>query len=109
MDGYAKMGRLMGEYPEVAIFRRFGALNMENLLLLQAELQDLEIRLRELQKADLESGHVDRTNYSRDWYTLKESGDSVAEPGNDGQQWALMLEIRDKLKEYSECHTVRIL
>lgn len=106
MDGYAKIGSLMGEYPEVAIFKRFGALNMENLLFLQAELHDLETRLRELQRADLESGLLDQRNYSRDWYMLKESGDSLAESGNVGQQWALMLEIREKLKKYSEFNIV---
>jgi hypothetical protein len=46
MEGYPKLSRLMAFYPEVAIFRRFGALNAENLLYLQAELQDLEIALQ---------------------------------------------------------------
>ena len=34
MEGYAKIACLMGEFPEVAIFRRFGALNAQNLLCL---------------------------------------------------------------------------
>jgi hypothetical protein len=40
--------------------------------------------------------------YSRDWWTLKESGEAEAEEGNDGRQWELVLKIRKKLKEYSE-------
>jgi hypothetical protein len=108
LEGYPKLSRLMASYPEAAIFRRFGALNAEKLLYLQAELQDLEIALRKQQKEDLASNRRDRILYSRDWWTLKESGAAEAEEGNDGRQWELVLKIRKKLKEYGES-TCRIL
>jgi hypothetical protein len=44
--GYAQLASLMGAHPEVAVFRRFGALNAQNLLYLQAELTHLELELR---------------------------------------------------------------
>ena len=88
----------MGTHPETAILRRFGALNALNLLYLQAELTNLENALHCEEKANQESGHVDRVLYSTDWETLRNS--VTAEDGNPGQ-WNTMLEIRKKLEEYS--------
>ena len=101
MEGYQKLGRLMGDHPEYAVFRRFGALNMEILLYMQAEIRHLEIALRKQQKEDQESNHEDRTRYSRDWWTLKEANEPEAEPGNDGRQWKIILQMREKLQQYS--------
>lgn len=92
----------MGEFPEVAIFRRFAALNAQNLLYLQAELKDLEVTLRQAAEEDERSAHPDRVEYSVDWFALKDSIERHAEEGNDGKQWQTMLEIRSKLKEYSK-------
>lgn len=108
MEGYAKLASLMGAYPEVAIFRRFGALNAQNLLYLQAELVILEKDLRTFAAADCVSGDPDRALYSTDWYTLSRSIDNS--PGNEAsaKQWRIILSIREKLKEYSilaECHS----
>lgn len=101
MEGYPKLGRLMGDHPHYAIFRRFGALNALNLLYLQAEIHELELELRKQQEEDEESNHPDRSDYARYWLALKESGEADADPGNDGRQWKLVLKIREKLKEYS--------
>ena len=46
--GYPRLAALMGSYQETAIFRRFGKLNMLNLLSLQAELTDLEVQLENI-------------------------------------------------------------
>jgi hypothetical protein len=43
--GYTKLASVMGKNPELAIFRRFSALNAKNLLYLQAEHVNLEARL----------------------------------------------------------------
>ena len=91
----------MGEFPEVAIFQRFGALNAQNMLYLKAELKHLEDKLRKYAKDDEASAHVDRSVYSRDWYTLKESCNELADEGNNGRQWQTILEIRKVLREYS--------
>ena len=99
-EGYPRIGRFMGRSPPLAIFRRFSALNAENLLYLQAELKVLETKLREYQLADQNSGHEDREIYSQDWETLKDSCGDSASAGNDRKQWSTILELRAKLKEY---------
>ncbi|KAI9375788.1 hypothetical protein BJX61DRAFT_539519 [Aspergillus egyptiacus] len=94
-DGYPKLARLMACYPETAIVRRFGELNMINILRLQAELQDMEHQLKEIRSEDMESGDRVRESYvtdflMRDW---KEDGDPL--------QYEMLLSIGKKLKEYN--------
>jgi hypothetical protein len=38
----------MGSHPELAIFRRFGALNLQNILFMQAEIAGLEVYYSEV-------------------------------------------------------------
>ncbi|KAF2441486.1 hypothetical protein P171DRAFT_497717 [Karstenula rhodostoma CBS 690.94] len=94
--GYPKLAGQIGLRPELAIFRRFGALSSENLLYLQAELVLLERKLEEQQKVDNESDHERKTKYALNWYQLKHS----AEHG-DTVQLDLVLRIRKVLKQYS--------
>ena len=109
MEGYAKLAALMGAHPQVAILRRFGALNAQNLLYLQAELTLLESDLQHFSAEDSTSHDPDRSLYSRDWYGLSISNDGANRDESAGTQWRIVLKIRDKLKEYSEseevCHT----
>jgi hypothetical protein len=100
MKGYAKLGLLMADIPEAAIFRRFSALSAQNLLYLQAELRNLEVDLRQYAAEDDESQHPTRMEYSREWFALKVSGEEGAGEGNDGRQWETALDIRRKLEEY---------
>ena len=101
MEGYANLASLMGSHPEVAIVRRFGALNAQNLLYLQAELVALEDDLRAIAAEDSASDDRNRANYSRDWYTLSMSRNGTASDENAGKQWQIILRLREKLKEYS--------
>lgn len=122
MDGYAKIATLMGAYPEVAIIRRFAALNAQNILYMQAELVDLESRLRRYEEEDRSSGDQNRVDYAVDWFKLSNAVDASPSSGsqtgtstNDesekaddgdnevpqGRRWRLVLQIREKLKEYS--------
>lgn len=101
-DGYDRLASFMGELPENAIYRRFGALAAEDLLYRQAELIELESTLRRYQTEDKESKHEDRQRYALDWYRLQNSTDPNARDGNDGSQWETVLEIRTKLEEYRE-------
>ena len=99
--GYPKLAGRMGLSPELAIFRRFGGLNVRTLLYMQAELVYLE---NELQKCELDDSHAAsqdyRSRYRRNWFWLKES---VQHPeGVQSRQVRLVLEIKEKLKEYSE-------
>ncbi len=75
--------------------RRFSALNMQDLLLRQAEIANLESDLREA--AERDSKHVKRENHAHDWWSL-----SHGESEGDQEQWRLILEIQEKLEKYSE-------
>ena len=97
VHGYPRLAGKIEIRPEFAIFRRFGALNAENLLYLQAELTDLENSLRQQQKVDSESGHPRKSIYSRSWYPL-----SISAKHGDTTQLDIVLEIRKKLKAYSK-------
>jgi hypothetical protein len=99
-NGYTNLASLMGQHPEVAFLRRFGTLNMQTLLYLQAELVSLELKLKRCSNADKDSGHIERTIYDRDWQTLSES----ARGGGHSEQWETILSIRRVLKEYSESY-----
>ena len=94
MEGYAKLASLMGAHPEVGILRRFGALNAQNLLYLQAELVNLESEFRTISD---NSRQID----SRDWFSLSISKNDTNDEGSVGDQWRVALMIRDRLKEYS--------
>ncbi|KAF2741505.1 hypothetical protein EJ04DRAFT_547840 [Polyplosphaeria fusca] len=96
--GYNVLASFMGAYPEMAIFRRFGALNARNILYLQAEITDLETQLLNAEKSDIESKHQDRSIYSRDWRTLSESLEAA---DGDSTQWKIFLHLREKLHEYN--------
>jgi hypothetical protein len=94
MEGYAKVASLMGTYPEFSILRRFRALNMQNLLYLQAEMTHLEAELHRLVQEDIATGKV--PDHAHDWWTLAHD-----EELGDAEHWRLVLEIREKLEKYS--------
>jgi hypothetical protein len=93
MEGYDKVAQLMGSHPEFAIFRRFRALNMKNMLYLQAEIIHLEAELRRLANEDIK--HASRQEYPYDWWSLSQGQEG------DMRQWEKVLEIRAKLEKYS--------
>lgn len=109
MDGYAKLGTLMGAYPEVAIIRRFSALNAQSILYLQAELVYLESQLRKYEDEDRKSGDQKRIDLAVDFIklskSLEEQEKNMAEENLEiffeGRRWRLMLQIQKKLKTYS--------
>ena len=94
-EGHAKIATFMSQNTEFAIFRRFRKLNYQNLLYLQAELIHLERDLREL--AERDSNDANRTFYCKDWWFLAQN----EEEHDDREQWEKVLQIREKLKEYS--------
>ena len=96
-DGYPKLAGRMGIQPEMAMFKRFGALNARNLLYMQSELMNLERCLKRAEMEDAMARQGDKPNYSRDFYWLRYS-ELV---GPDTRQLNLIKRIRDVLKEYS--------
>ncbi|CAI6238706.1 unnamed protein product [Periconia digitata] len=97
VPGYPRLAGEMQNIPELAIFRRFGALNARNLLYLQHDLKNLEDRLKLFEYFDSVSGSGERPMYSKDSQKLRESA-----LNGDSKQWELVLEIRKKLKEYNK-------
>ena len=94
MEGYPQIAQVMGDHGELAIFRRFNFLNRQSLLLMQAELVHLESDLQAL--AERDKSCPECPNRSRDWWSLTQFDSK----GNR-EQWDKVLQIREKLKEYS--------
>lgn len=96
--GYPQVANFMGEYPEMAMVRRFRGLNARNLLYLQAELVQIEKELLELEKADAkDTSDPFKPLYARDFDWLLQSAN---QEGN--VQWMLIQKMKEKLKEYSK-------
>ena len=94
--GYPKLATLMEHHSETAIFRRFDNLNMLNLLSLQAELTDLELQLQHIRQEDETSDDPLRMLHAIDFWELRQS-----RTAGDDLQWQVMVNIRQKLQEYS--------
>jgi hypothetical protein len=98
MAGYSALAGFMAANPEAAIVKRFQSLSMENILLLQAELIDIEIQYRDAVKANDASSDPERSKFSRDWYLMSAANDD----SGASEQWKLMLRFRDKSREFSK-------
>ncbi|KAG9236257.1 hypothetical protein BJ875DRAFT_503479 [Amylocarpus encephaloides] len=96
VEGYPKLACHMGQYSENAIFRRFGSLNSQNLLYLQAEITHLERDLRDLESIDNQTQQGSDRVFASNWYWLDDSRHDESHP-----QLQLVLAIRAKLKEYN--------
>jgi hypothetical protein len=95
--GYRRLADFMAWNPSVAIFYRFRAANALNLLGLQAEISRLESKLLQATIQD-EMGPPNsiKKRYQYDWTSLQDG-----ESGNSKQR-QLILELRERLKEYSK-------
>jgi hypothetical protein len=96
--GYSKLAAKIELLPESAIFRRFGALNAQDLLYRQAELTYLERELRTQQHKDRNHGTDQEKRYAVDWFWLE----NAAHLGGNATQLRLVMKIRGLLKEYSQ-------
>jgi hypothetical protein len=97
--GYRKVAHQMAvERSTWPIFRRFGALNMLNLLSYQAELMKLHQRLTDACEVDDEES--DDTKLFA--FCVEKWSEPDSEGGGLHDSWATMLDIRKTLKEYSK-------
>jgi hypothetical protein len=94
-QGYAKVAGLISSFPELANFRRFQTLNLQNLLYMQAEITHLESDLKELATEDVRSGK--NLDHHHDWWSLAHDDSESAR-----EQWTLIQKIREKLEMYSK-------
>lgn len=98
-SGYPKVARLMAASAPGAIFRKFGELQMVNLLRLQARLQNLEQEYRDVRTEDATSGEEDRMNLLKDFRQMRE----MAEPADgESEQHDVLNKIGEALKDYSK-------
>ena len=96
MKGYNELAALMAAFSGLAIFRRFLALNIRDLLITQGELVHLEANLKRTVDQDHASGDRERVNLQFDIEALLDS----AEDPEKNNQWERTVEIRTKLKEH---------
>jgi hypothetical protein len=94
MAGYERLSRLIGTYPELAIYRKFSTLCAKMLLYKQAELQHLENELSIIAQNDARDSW--KSDYTVSWAAMNEAS---AEGGNDLQKQKI-LEIDGKLDKY---------
>lgn len=97
--GYVRLAQHMGEHSNRAIFRRFGDLNALSLLLLQAELVELERKLLGEAAQDAKSSTLTPQHRSLEWRSLR---DAIEADGSKCAQLNTLLEVREVLKEYSK-------
>lgn len=95
IHGYEEVAQFMSAHDEFAILRRFRALNMKNLLYLQAEILHLEEDLSDLATRDAEL--PGRRYHGRDWWSLANGQDE-----GDREQWAKVLHLRETLATYND-------
>jgi hypothetical protein len=99
--GYPGLSSLMAHADGFGMFKRFAALNMRNLLYMQAELMSLEDELQLATINDQQAPNTDpRSSYSKSADALRASFRST-EPAVR-EQWDKALEVRARLKEYSK-------
>lgn len=94
MSGYEKLSRLIGVYPELAIYRKFSTLCAKMLLYKQAELQHLENELDIISQID--SCNSEKSVFAVSWRAI----DKGLTEGGDNLQKQKISEINEKINEY---------
>jgi len=101
VPGYPRLAGQMGRLPQLGVFRRFGALNMRNLLYYQAELAQIEQDLIQTELEDARNTQDLQGDYCGNWADLSGSTTDHNQEFS-GEQWELVLKMRKLLKEYSK-------
>jgi hypothetical protein len=101
MTGYDKLAALIGRYPSLAIYRKFGALGAKVLLHMQAELTHLENELSIISRRN--STDPEKARFDVSWEEL----DQASSEGAADLQRNLILKIQEKLAIYRRQVSVR--
>jgi hypothetical protein len=94
MTGYERLSRLIGTYPELAIYRKFSTLCAKRLLYKQAELQHLENELNIISQFDARDSK--KATHTVSWEAINQASE---ERGDDRQKQKI-LEIDEKMDKY---------
>lgn len=100
MGNYPKMAEFLSRWRDMNIFRRFGALQAQRILFLQAELAHLEDQLNDIREEEYRNASEDPEKreeselQSQYWRALHDAGE-------DSEEYIILQEISEKLTEYS--------
>ena len=97
MADYNKLASLVGSHQELTIFRKFGTLNAKSLLYMQSELLHLQSELEGIELENKYSDDNEKSAFLTSLFDLKDSNGTSKD-----LQWRKVLEIRGKLKNYSQ-------
>ena len=98
--GYGRLASKLALDNDLSIFRHFAELNIRNILYLQSELQELELKLQRLDaEANVNTREPSKWSIPRSYhYASRTRGTAV--DGND-EYWNTVLRIREVLERYS--------
>ena len=101
-DGFASLASIIASDRDhsLVIYNRFDRLSARNLLCLQSELAELQRKQDAFDREDFLDDSAETTSRARNWEAfegLVHQGDSKAQ-----RRMQLVMQIREKVKEYSE-------
>lgn len=106
--GYGQLASKLALDNDLCIFRRFAELSIRNILYLQSELQELELKLQQL---DAEANG--NTSEPSEWFKPRSYHYASRTKGTaldrDDAYWNTVLRIRDVLERYSMFFVSRIV
>lgn len=91
----------MGTWTDMSIFRRFGYLQAQNILYLQAELAHLEDELDAIREGD-NPHFIDDEKRADECRDKAQEWQKLMDLGEESDEYLLVMRIREKLNEYSE-------
>ena len=98
--GYGRLASKLSLDNELCMFRHFAELSIRNILYLQSELQELELKLHQLDaKANGNTHEPSKWSRPRSYHYASRN-ESMALDGN-AAYWETVLRIRDVLERYS--------
>ncbi|QIW98889.1 hypothetical protein AMS68_004407 [Peltaster fructicola] len=98
--GYRRLAAAMAWDPSMAVFSRFRQANALNLLCLQSEIKEIELKL------NLTINHDDRRTEAKSWSS---DFDALRSSGKDSDQWRLFIELRALLEQYNRALRTQII
>ncbi|KAL8940199.1 MAG: hypothetical protein Q9216_002950 [Gyalolechia sp. 2 TL-2023] len=96
MSDYNRLASMIARHGEAAVFRRFDALNIKNLLYMQAELVHLEAELHQIETDARSSADPSKNLYPFSVYDLRDSASTGLV-----MQWTKHQEIQSKIQAYN--------
>lgn len=118
IDGFPRVAdKIASDHDKTTtIYRRFDRLSARNLLLLQAELAELETLQNRYDAEDFKKRDQTTIDCHREWRqfekhsTATNNNGQIIQPGQDQKErMEIAMKIRAKLKEYRECSSQLLL